>query len=98
MIEEMEVGADGDTKTRNGCCLPLALPFTLEEAKIIMRLTKWDDVFWVGSWPPRFSSRPLPIDMPLQEARLRDILVVPEAQWNDVVPCTLCAPGTPIEG
>ncbi len=49
MMEEVEVGADGEAKPRNSSWLPLALPFTLEEAKVIMRLAKWGDVFWVGS-------------------------------------------------
>ncbi|KAK0190457.1 hypothetical protein F5146DRAFT_554075 [Armillaria mellea] len=66
MMEEVEVGADGEAKPRNSSWLPLALPFTLEEAKVIMRLAKWGDVFW--------------------EARLRDTLAVPEAQWKDFVP------------
>ncbi|KAK0207006.1 hypothetical protein DFS33DRAFT_636635 [Desarmillaria ectypa] len=49
MMKQVDVGADGEAKTRNGSWLPLALPFTLEEAKVIMRLAKWEDVFWVGN-------------------------------------------------
>ncbi|KAK0243271.1 hypothetical protein EDD85DRAFT_947415 [Armillaria nabsnona] len=96
MMEKVEVGAD-EAKSRNSSWLPLALPFTLEEAKVIMRLAKWGNVFWVGGLA--ISGLLLLIDRPLQEARLRDTLTIPEAHSEfQERSRSLRAPGSLVEG